>query len=57
MSSHALPEAIGDDARATRTTTLRRLAARAARFARTERGIVTIALGAVGLHIADDNYF
>ncbi len=56
MSSHALPEAIGDDARATRTTTLRRLAARAARFARTERGIVTIALGAVGLHIADDNY-
>ena len=32
------------------------IAARAARFARTERGIVTIALGAIGLHIADDNY-
>jgi uncharacterized protein len=32
------------------------LAARAARFARTERGIVTIALGLIGLHIADDNY-
>ena len=27
-----------------------------ARFARTERGIVTIALGAIALHIADDNY-
>jgi uncharacterized protein len=31
-------------------------AARIARFARTERGIVTIALGAIGLHVADDNY-
>ena len=30
--------------------------ARAARFARTERGVATIALGAVALHIADDNY-
>ena len=32
------------------------LLARAARYARTERGIVTLALGAIGLHIADDNY-
>jgi uncharacterized protein len=32
------------------------IAARAARFARSERGIVTLALGAIGLHIADDNY-
>ena len=30
--------------------------ARAARYARTERGIVTLALGAIGLHVADDNY-
>ena len=30
--------------------------ARIARFARTERGLVTIALGAVALHVADDNY-
>ena len=30
--------------------------ARAARFARTERGVATIALGAVALHIADDNF-
>lgn len=29
---------------------------RAARFARTEQGIVTIALGAIALHIADDNF-
>ena len=32
------------------------IAARAARFARTERGVATIALGAVALHIADDNF-
>ena len=32
------------------------IVARAARFARTERGVATIALGAVSLHIADDNY-
>ena len=32
------------------------IVARAARFARTEHGIVTIALGLIGLHIADDNY-
>ena len=32
------------------------LLARAARYARTERGIVTLALGAIGLHVADDNY-
>ena len=32
------------------------IVARAARFARTERGVVTVALGAIGLHIADDNY-
>ncbi len=30
--------------------------ARLARFARTERGLVTLALGAVALHVADDNY-
>ena len=30
---------------------------RAARFARTEHGIVTIALGTVALHVADDNFF
>jgi hypothetical protein len=30
--------------------------ARLAAFARTERGIVTIALGLVALHIADDNF-
>ena len=29
---------------------------RASRYARTEHGIVTIALGAVALHIADDNF-
>ena len=34
----------------------RRSLARAARFARTERGVATIALGAVALHIADDNF-
>ena len=32
------------------------IVARAARFARTERGVATIALGAVALHIADDNF-
>ena len=45
-SSHTLP------ASAARESTV----ARAARFARTEHGIVAIALGAIGLHIADDNY-
>jgi uncharacterized protein len=34
----------------------RALLARAASYVRTERGIVTIALGAVALHIADDNF-
>jgi uncharacterized protein len=32
------------------------IVARALRFARTERGIATIALGAVALHVADDNF-
>ena len=32
------------------------VSARIARFARTERGLVALALGAVALHIADDNY-
>ena len=45
-SSHTLPVPSGRES----------IVARAARFARTERGIVTIALGAIGLHIADDNY-
>lgn len=31
-------------------------ATRVARFARTEHGIVTLALGAAALHIADDNF-
>jgi uncharacterized protein len=35
----------------------RALLARAGSFVRTEHGIVAIALGAVALHIADDNYF
>jgi uncharacterized protein len=45
-SSHTLPASLGR----------RSIFVRAARYARTERGIVTIALGAIGLHIADDNY-
>ena len=45
-SSHTLPASAAHES----------TVARAARFARTERGIVTIALSAVGLHIADDNY-
>ena len=32
------------------------IVARAVRFARTERGIVTLALAAVALHVADDNF-
>jgi hypothetical protein len=46
MTSAALPLAHG------RPSTV----ARIARFARTERGLVTFALGAVALHVADDNY-
>ena len=34
----------------------RRALSRAATFARSERGVVTIALAAVALHVADDNY-
>ena len=44
-SSQALPAPARHDS----------IVARARRFARTERGIATIALGAVALHIADDN--
>ena len=46
-SSHALT---------TPAPTRTSIVARAARFARTERGVATIALGAVALHIADDNF-
>ena len=46
MTSTAFPLAPG------RASTV----ARIARFARTERGHVTLALGAVALHVADDNY-
>jgi len=45
-SSHILPASSGRES----------ISARAARYARTERGIVTLALGAIGLHLADDNY-
>ena len=45
-SSHTLPASAGHVS----------AVARAARFARTERGTVTIALAAVALHIADDNF-
>jgi uncharacterized protein len=45
-SSHTLPASAGRES----------LFVRAGRYARTERGLVTIALGAIGLHIADDNY-
>ena len=49
MTTTALPEPVSG-------SHMRVLLARAARFARTERGIATIALGLIGLHIADDNY-
>ena len=45
-SSHALPTPAPHES----------IVARAVRFARTERGVATIALGAVALHIADDNF-
>ena len=50
MTTTALPEHVSGSA-------VRAALARAVRYARTERGIVTLALGAIGLHIADDNYF
>ena len=50
MTTTALPEPVSG-------SPVRAALARAARYARTERGIVTLALGAIGLHIADDNYF
>jgi hypothetical protein len=46
MSEHALP------APAARAPILARLAA----FVRTERGVITLALAAVALHLADDNF-
>ena len=49
MTTTALPEPVSG-------SPVRAALARAARYARTERGIVTLALGAIGLHIADDNY-
>ena len=45
-SSHALPTPAPHES----------IVARALRFARTERGVAAIALGAVALHIADDNF-
>ena len=45
-SSHSLPALAHHES----------IVARALRFARTEHGIVTSALGAVALHIADDNF-
>jgi dienelactone hydrolase len=54
MSSHTFP-APRDDAPAVHTGP-RGLLARALAYARTERGIVTVALAAVALHVADDSY-
>ncbi|MGZ8783610.1 MAG: alpha/beta hydrolase, partial [Gaiellaceae bacterium] len=51
MSDHVL----STPSRAARAGWRHRLA-RAAAFARTEHGILVLALGIVGLHVADDNY-
>jgi hypothetical protein len=48
---HALPRATAGS-----PTSFARLRARLARFVRTERGVVTLALGAAALHVADDNF-
>jgi len=45
-SPHALPAPVVRES----------IVARAARFARTERGVATVALGAIALHVADDNF-
>src|SRR6187549_348744 len=49
MTTTALPEPVSGSPK-------RALLARAARYARTERGTVTLALGAISLHVVDDNY-
>ena len=51
MSQHAL----ATPSSASRAAWRARLA-RLRAFARTEHGVVVLALGVVGLHIADDNY-
>ena len=55
MSSHTYPTAA--TGAATATGRAGRILARAGSFVRSERGIVTLALAAVALHVADDNYF
>jgi hypothetical protein len=52
MADHALPTSPTAERAAWRARLSHALA-----FARTERGLVTLALAAVGLHVADDNYF
>ena len=51
MTENALPTSPTGSRAALRSQLSRLLA-----FARTERGLVTLALGAIGLHIVDDNY-
>src|SRR5918995_2280423 len=50
MSDHALPTS------PSASPAWRALLARAVAFVRTERGVATLALAAVGLHVVDDNY-
>ena len=50
MSDHALPTS------PSASPAWRALLARAVAFTRTERGVATLALAAVGLHVVDDNY-
>ena len=54
MTDETLPSAPRDVSLA--SPPVWRVLARAGTFVRTERGIVTIALGVVALHLADDNY-
>jgi uncharacterized protein len=51
LSDHAFPTPPIAERAAWRSKLSRLLA-----FARTERGVVTLALGAIGLHVVDDNY-
>ena len=55
MSSQTFPTAAAGEP--TATSRVRRVLARADSFVRSERGIITLALAAVALHVADDNYF
>jgi hypothetical protein len=55
MTDHTFPRPPSDVSLTSRTG-WRAFLARAGSYVRTERGIVTIALGVVALHIADDNY-